>query len=195
MAVPKAKGKSMKLHLAIAIVFPVLAAQAADVQSEFATGRSYHQDGNFEQAAVHFERALRADANSAELNYRAGMSYQRLRDIATPFGGKYSAKALVHLTKAVDLAPARADYRGELFGFLLDSAWSSPRTLRLAAAMLRDTRERGPEYDEMRRRFELEVRMNTSMGARLTRVTLAVPRIAERVAEYPLDRITSRENR
>ena len=185
----------MKLHLAMAIVFPVLAAQAADLQSEFAIGRSYYQDGNFKQAAVHFERALRAGANSAELNYWAGMSYQRLGDIATPFGGKYNAKALVHLTKAVDLAPARADYRGELFGFLLDSAWSSPRTLRLAAAMLRNTHELGPEYDAMRRQFEQEVRMNTSMGARLTRITLAVPRIADRVAEYPLDRIASRENR
>ena len=45
----------------------------------------------------------------------------------------------------------------------------------------------------MRRRFELEVRMNTSMGARLTRVTLAIPRIAERVADYPLDRSAHRK--
>jgi tetratricopeptide (TPR) repeat protein len=187
--------KSTKLFFAIAVVLPALAAQAADLRSQLAIGRLHYQNGDFKKAAEHFELALKMDGNNAEIQYWAGMSYQRLGDIATPFGGKYNAKALACLTKAVDLAPLHADYRGELFDFLLDSAWSSPRRLRLAAAMLRNTSELDPEYDTMLHRFQLEARTSSSLGARFTRVTLAGPRVVDRIAELPTDWILRPQNR
>jgi tetratricopeptide (TPR) repeat protein len=176
----------MKRYFLIAgLALAFSAGRAADLGSEYAIGRSYYQNGDYKKAVAHFELALRGDSNNAEIHYWAGMSYQRLSDIATPFGGKYNAKALACLTRAVDLDPGRADYRGELFDFLLDSAWASPRTLRMAAAVLRNTSQLDPEYDTMQHRLQQEMSASTSAGARLTRLTLAAPRTLERAVEFP----------
>jgi tetratricopeptide (TPR) repeat protein len=175
----------MKLTLAIPALLTLFTSLAAGQRVEIETGRTYYTAGEFKRAAAHFQLALKSVPDSAESYYWLGMSYQRLADIALPFGGRYSAKARVCLTKAVELAPARLDYRDELFEFLLDPAGSSRSALRQAAAMIQTTSEADPGYAHMRERFESESKVNSSAEARLGRLFLAVPQAAYRIGELP----------
>jgi tetratricopeptide (TPR) repeat protein len=175
----------MKVNLAILTLLVAFSGPAAGQRSEIEAGRGYYTDGEFKKAAAHFQLALKTDPNSAEAYYWMGMSYQRLADIALPFGGGYNAKARVYLTRAVVLAPSRPDYRQELFEFLLDPAASSRSTLRQAAGILQTTSESDPDYSYMRGRFESESKANSSAEARLGRLFLAVPQAAYRIAELP----------
>jgi tetratricopeptide (TPR) repeat protein len=163
----------------------VLGGPAAAQRSEMEIGRAYYMDAEFKKAAVHFELALTADPRSADGCYWAGMSYQRLADIALPFGGRYNAKARIYLTRAMELAPNRPDYRRELFEFLLDPAGWSQSGKRQAASILRSMPEDDPEYSDLRGRFESETKANGSADARLGRVFLAVPQAAFRLTELP----------
>jgi tetratricopeptide (TPR) repeat protein len=172
----------MRHQLLLTILLPLICGQGAEPGSEFAAGRAQYEVGAFKKAATHFQRALKTDPDDPEVNYWAGMAYQGLADVAAPFGGRYNSKARLYLTKAVDLAPRRADYRRELFAFLLDSAAASPASLRLAVAMLRQTSEVDPEYNSMRRRLERETVMAGSMEARFDRLFLAIPGAAFRIA-------------
>jgi hypothetical protein len=112
-----------------------------------------------------------------------GRAYQGRGDIATPFGGGYNSKALFYLRKADALAPDRAEYRRELFDFLVYSAKVSPARLRLAADLVSRTSESDPEYPLLRGRLELAMSIASSPHARLERLMLGVPRTACGVIE------------
>jgi tetratricopeptide (TPR) repeat protein len=176
----------MKRTLLILAFAAITVGQAADLAgSEFAKGRAHYTNGDYKKAATHFQRALQGNPNDADTHYWLGMSYQVLADIATPFGGSYNSKARVSLTKAMELAPDRPEFRRELFDFLLDSAASSRTALRQAAGILQSVSESDPEYDRMRRRLEDERSVNSSAEARVGRLILAMPRTAYRIGELP----------
>jgi len=120
------------------------------------------------------------------------MSYQRLADIAMPFGGKSNASAREYLTKATRLAPGRPEYRDALFNFLLDTAHCSRTALRDAAGILSTMAESDASYIEMRRRFEQEIHLNSSANARLGRLFLMVPRVTYRIADLPASTLATR---
>jgi tetratricopeptide (TPR) repeat protein len=182
----------MRLKLSVLILLAGLSSQAANASSEFATGRACYTAGAFTEAVAHFQLSLKDNPDDAESYYWMGMSYQVLADIAAPFNGRYNSKARVSLTKAMELAPSRSDYRRALFDFLLDSADSSPAALRQAAAILRTVPEPDPEYSDMHRRFELERSVNGSATLRLGRLFLAAPRVLYRIGELPASALSSR---
>jgi tetratricopeptide (TPR) repeat protein len=182
----------MRVNLAVLTLLAAFSGPAAGQRFEIETGRGYYTEGEFKKAAAHFQLALNNEPNNAEAYYWIGMSYQRLADIALPFGGRYNARARVCLTKAVELAPARPDYRGELFEFLLDPASSSRSALRQAAAILRTTAESDPDYGYMRGRLDSEGKANSSADARLGRLFLAVPQAAYRIAGLPAAALSKR---
>jgi tetratricopeptide (TPR) repeat protein len=182
----------MKVTLTILTVLAVCICPAAGQRSEIETGRAYYTQGEFKKAAAHFQLALKTDPSNADSYYWMGMSYQRLADIALPFGGSYNAKARFFLTRAVELAPTRPDYRGELFEFLLDPAASSRSALWQAACILQTTAESDPDYSYMRGRFESGSKANSSAGARLGRLFLAVPQVAYRIAQLPAAAVSNR---
>ncbi len=166
----------MRVNLTILTLLGAFCGPAAGQRSEIEAGRTYYMAGEFKKAATHFQLALKTDPNTAEPYYWMGMSYQRLADIALPFGGRYNARARVYLTKAVQLAPTRSDYRGELFEFLLDPSAPSRSALRQAAGILQTTSEFDPEYSYMRERFDSESKANSSAEALLGRtVSLRSP--------------------
>jgi tetratricopeptide (TPR) repeat protein len=181
----------MKMNLTI-LALVVFCGSAAGQRSEIETGRGYYTEGEFKKAAAHIQLALKTDPNNAESYYWLGMSYQRLADIALPFGGRYNAKARECLTRAVELAPGRPDYRGELFEFLLDPGASSRSAIRQAAGILQTTPESDPDYSYMRGRFESESKANSSADARLGRLFFAVPQAAYRVAKWPAAALSNR---
>ena len=182
----------IQLNLTIVALLAVLSGPAAGQRSEIETGRRYYTAGEFKKAAAHFQLALKSDPTNAESYYWMGMSYQRLADITLPFGAKYNAKERLCLAMAVELAPSRTDYRGELFGFLLDPAASSRSALQQAAGILQATAESDPDYSYMRERFERESKANYSAEARLGRLFFAVPQAAYRVVELPGVALSSR---
>lgn len=176
----------------ILIPLASLVGQAAAEQSEFTVGRAFYTEGEFKKAAAHFQRALKTNPNDAESCHWMGMSYQALADIAAPLDRKYNSKARAYLTKAMEMAPNRPDYRRELFNFLLGSAGSSRVALRQAAGILRTVSESDPDYNDMSRRFEQERSVNSSVGARLGKLLLALPRAAYGIAELPVSALSSR---
>jgi tetratricopeptide (TPR) repeat protein len=182
----------MKVNLAVPALLALFSSLAAGQRSEIEAGRTYYMAGEFKKAATHFQLALKTVPDSAEPYYWIGMSYQRLADIALPFGGRYNARARVYLTKAVELAPTRLDYRDELFEFLLDPAGSSRSALRQAEGILLETSEADPRYAQMRDRFKSESKANSTAEARLGRLFLAVPEAAYRIVELPAAAISNR---
>jgi tetratricopeptide (TPR) repeat protein len=146
-------------------------------------------EGEFKKAVAHFQLALQANPNDAESYYWMGMSYEVLAEIAFPFAGKYNSKARICLTKAMELAPTRSDYRRELFDFLVDSA--SRAAMRQAADLMRLVPEPDPDYNYMHRRFELGRRANASVDAQLGGLFLAIPRVTYRLAELPASALSS----
>ena len=178
--------RSIRLNSIILMLLSAFCGQAAAIRSEYAIGRTYYSEGDFKRAAAHFQLALKTNPNDAESCHWAGLSYQGLADIATPFGGRYHSKARVFLTKAVELAPGRPDYRGALFDFLLESARSSRTALNQAAHLLQTVPEHDPDYRDMRRRFEYESEADSSVEARLSRLVLFGPQAVYRIAEVPL---------
>jgi tetratricopeptide (TPR) repeat protein len=175
----------MKINWATLTLLAVIGGPLAAQRSEIETGRAYYMHGEFKKAAAQFQLALKTYPENAESYYWMGMSYQRLADIALPFGGGYNGKARLCLTKAMELEPNRSDYRRELFEFLLDPAGGSRSAARQAAAILEMTPESDPDYSEMRRRLQSESKANASAEAKLARVFLALPQAAYRVVELP----------
>src|SRR5438552_1760408 len=105
----------MKQNLIILMLLASVSGRAASQSSEMAAGRTHYGEGDFRKAAAHFQLAIKANPDDAEACYWTGMSYQRLADIATPFGGSYTSKARDHFERAMRLAPGRREYRGTLF--------------------------------------------------------------------------------
>jgi tetratricopeptide (TPR) repeat protein len=170
----------MKVNLVVLFLIAAVG-RSADLRSDLAVGRAYYAEGDFRKAVTHLQRQLKLDPDEPEVNYWTGMAFQGLGDVATPFGARYNAKAIVYLTRAAALAPGRSDYRKALFDFLADSASESPAALRLAQGMLSRTPESDPEYNAMRRRIELARRTSSSAGVRFDRLFLAIPRTGFRV--------------
>jgi Tfp pilus assembly protein PilF len=156
-------------------------------RSDYAAGRAYYAQGEFKKAAARFELAVAADPNDADSYFWMGMAYQVLADVSGPVAGKYRSKARFCLTKAVALAPARSDYRRELFNFLLDASGRSAS--RQAAGILQSVSESDPDYLWMRARFERETRANSAMQARAGRWILAGPETAWRIADAPVSSV------
>ncbi len=184
--------KFKKPNMLVLVMLACLGGQAAGQQSEFAAGRAYYAQGEFRKAAAHFQLALKTNPNDAEAYYWMGMSYQVLADIATPLGGKYNSKARLYLTKAMELAPSRPDYRRELIDFLVDSANSSGIALKQAVDILQTVSESDPDYSYMRRRLEHESGSNSSAEAILGSLFLVGPRAVYRIAELPASALSSR---
>ena len=174
----------MKSTLLAMLVLGALHSPAAERERSFAAGQNYYFDAEFHKAAAQFESVCKAGQNS-EACYWAALSYERLSDIAIPFGCKQNAKARVYLNEAVRLAPSRSLYRQALFDLLLDCTECSRAALRDAAAILSATPEADPEYSHMLRRLQMERHWNSSGDARLGRLFLLVPRAAHRVATLP----------
>jgi tetratricopeptide (TPR) repeat protein len=175
----------MKRNLPILMLLAACGSRAASQGSEMAAGRTHYVEGDFRKAAAHFQLALKANPDDAEACYWTGMSYQRLADIATPFGGSYTSKARDHFERAMVLAPGRREYRGTLFEFLLESADSSRTALQRAEAILQTVAESDPDYIDMRRRLNNERKTNSSVHARIDRVFLTGPRALYRVVALP----------
>jgi tetratricopeptide (TPR) repeat protein len=167
-------------------------AGAAGQQSEFAQGRTYYAQGDFRKAAAHFQLVLKTNPDDAEGWYWTGMSYQGLAAIAAPFDGRYTSKARIYLTRATQLAPARQDYRRELFEFLLESAPSSRTALRQARAVLLTIPADDPDYAYLCRRLTRVSREDSSVEARFGRLFLAAPRVVFRIAELPASMTANR---
>jgi tetratricopeptide (TPR) repeat protein len=178
--------------LYIAVAVAIFCGQGAAQQSELAAGRTYYAEGDFKRAAAHFQLALKTSPNDAESSYWMGMSYQGMATVAAPFDGRFNSRAREYLTRATELAPARQDYRRELFDFLLDSASSSRTALRRAGDLLLTIPEGDPEYSYMRRRLSSARRENSSAEARFGRLLLAAPRVVFRVAELPASTLANR---
>jgi len=174
------------------ILLAAFSSEIFGLSSEFAAGRARYADCEFKKAAEHFELAVKTNPDDAEAWYWAGMSYQRLADIATPFGGRYDRKARECLTKAMKLAPGQTGYRQALFDALLGSGDGSRRALREAAGILATMSESDPDYGEMCRRFERETKVNSSANAHLGRLFLAAPRAAYQIAALPVTALSSR---
>jgi tetratricopeptide (TPR) repeat protein len=173
----------MRLHLIIVTLLSAAGSPAADLQPGLASGQAYYRQGDFKRAANHFQRALRADPDDPELNYWLGMAYQGRSDLAAPFAAGYQSRALVYLTRAVELAPDRPRYRRELFDFLLDSGRTSPAALRRAATVLERTSASDPEFTYMRWRLDREKKMSSTADVAFDRALLSVPRAAFRAAQ------------
>ncbi len=144
--------------------------------STVAVGREHYRAGHPGTAAHHLEFVLKADPGNAEAAYWLAMSYQSMADIATPFGGHFRSKAHRYFIRAMQLAPARTDYRMAFFDFLLDAADSSASSLLEARRLVESTRECDPDYTEMRRRLAEEERALGGMERRVTRVWAIVER-------------------
>jgi tetratricopeptide (TPR) repeat protein len=167
--------------LSLVLLLVGVARSATGPECDFAAGRAYYSEGQFREAATHFELALKTNPEDAASHYWAGRSYEVLADVAAPLGHKYRPKARLHLSRAAALAPAELEYRRELFHFLLDSGgW------REAAAIIRSVGEADPEYEIMLREFGRGRRVNSSAEARLGSLFLAAPRAVYRFVEAPL---------
>jgi len=172
----------MKSAVRVVLLFCGLAVPASGQQSEFAAGRASYLAGEFQAAAAHFTRALRERPDDAECNYWLGRSYGTLADIARPFGGRYLSRAHTYLSKSVEFAPNRTDFRQELFAFLLDSADSFRDGLPQARRLLLATSEDDPDYGEMARRLAQATRERSSASSWIGRVLLGAPQAAFRAA-------------
>ncbi len=168
---------AMRLGLSLVVVLTVSNAQGIEQNCETAVGREYYAAAKFAKAAAVFQVACKA-SNDADACYWAGMAYEKLADIAMPYGCHISAKAHQYFTDALKLAPGRPTYRDALFEFLLNTADCSRTALREAAAILAAIPKSGPEHGDMLCRLENERLISASLDARLSRLFLMVPRAA-----------------
>ena len=181
----------MRLRLSILVALTSLYAQADDRDGEIAAGRRYYAEAEFKKAAARFEVLCNSN-NDAEACYWAGVSYERLADVRTPFGCKTEAKAHQYFSKAMKLMPGLRIYRDALFNFLLNTSDCSRTALREAAGILSAMPESDPDYGENSRRLEEERRFHASAGARLGRLFLMLPRATYDIATLPGSVLTDR---
>ena len=178
----------MKFCLIFISALTTIHAPAAEHRS-LAIGRELYLDAEFRKAAAHFQVQCSASAD-AEACYWAGLSYERLADVAVPFGCKTAAKAHDYFSKAFALAPGRPVYRDGFFDFLLGAADCSRNGFREAAALLSTIPESDLDYGEMKQRLERAKRLNRSAEERLGRLFLTLPRATYRIAALPSDVLT-----
>ncbi len=165
----------MKAQLAVVLLALACAGRAAELRSDLAAGRAYYGDGEFKKAAAHFERAVKSDPDNAASHFWLGKSYGVLGNIGGPALGKHaSAKARIHLTKAVGLAPNRQDYRDELFEFLVGSDHSRGALLR-AEQVLRTLPESDPDYRSKQSWLLQERSSRSSAQSRVGALILLAP--------------------
>jgi hypothetical protein len=175
----------MKMLFSILAGFAVLSAQAAEQNREFDSGRDYYAKADFKKAASVFQAACNT-SNDAEACFWTGVSYERLADVRMPFGCRTDAKARQYLSKALNLAPHRREYRNTLFDFLLNASDCLRTGLREAGEMLSAMPESDPDYDFMHQRLESAKRFHGSAGARLAAMFLLIPREAYDLGSLPV---------
>lgn len=103
---------------------------AAVLNDGLQKGKEYYFAGDIQKAIVQFQRTIQAHPNDPEPHCWLGKSYAVLSDLNAPIlGARARRRARQHLAKAVQLAPDSAEYRHELFHFLVgsDDAWSAGR--------------------------------------------------------------------
>src|SRR4029077_254710 len=101
---------SMRVRLGLVIALTVLCAPAAEQDPAFVSARDHYTNADFRRAAAGFQ--FLCDINKdAEACYWAGLSYERLADIAMPFGCRIEAKARGYYSQAVKLEPRLPVYR------------------------------------------------------------------------------------
>jgi tetratricopeptide (TPR) repeat protein len=184
----------MKLRLAL-VLLPAFAhvSWPAELRNEFEAGRQCYIAGEFKRAASHFGQAVAADPNNANSYFWLGKSYEVLADIGAPLGGgRSSSKARAYLAKAVELAPNDAEYRHELFEFLLDWADRSRTALADAESILRTTSPSDPDYPSMRLQWQQQRNTRVSVDDRLGSLFLLVPQQSLRAMELPASAFLSR---
>ncbi len=182
----------MNLAAVVLIVVGGLGGTVSAQNPEFAAGRAAFARAEFRRAAAHFQRALKADPTNAEAYYWAGIAYERMADLATPFGGRYDAKSREYLGKALNLAPDRAEYREALFDSLLDAAeGGSPGALRRAADIVLAMSESDPNYDELHRRLADAGKRRISANTLLSDLLLLAPRASYRIAALPASAVSN----
>ena len=169
-------GDIMKLNFALLFLTLVGAVNAAELRTEYATGREYYASGEFKKAAAHFELAVKADPQNAEKHFWLGKSYQVLADIGSPlFGGRSASKARNHLSKALELAPENKEYRQQLFDFLVGSD-RSVAALHRAETILHTVAETDPDYPSMQSGLRKEQLQRSSADVRLGGLVFTAPR-------------------
>jgi hypothetical protein len=161
------------ISFAILLAFTVLSAHAVEPEHSFAAGQRYYQEADFRKAASHFETICKT-GDDAEACYWAGLSYERLADIATPFGCRTNAKARNYLRTAMNAAPGRYVYRQALFDHLLERADCSRAAFSEAADLLSAMPASDPDYPHMVRRLEVARRLHGAGEARLARIFLPI---------------------
>jgi len=177
------------------MVLTALNAPAAEPEPSFAAGQKYYMNAEFRKSAAQFEAVCQI-GHDPEACYRAGISYERLADIATPFGCRLNAKARGYLREAATMAPAQPFYRQALFDHLLDSSDCSRGALLEAVKILSAMPESDPDYPDMLRHLQTEKRLNASGDARVGRMFLLLPRAIHRAATVrPAPKIASTRDR
>jgi tetratricopeptide (TPR) repeat protein len=172
--------------VALTVLWP-RPAPAADMTA--LEGIAYFNDGEFKKAAAQFRRAVEIDPKDAQSHFWMARSYEKLADVAFPLDGRYRSKARVCLMRAMSLAPDRADYRRELFDFLLDGGGASPAAFRQAAEILRAVPESDPDYLYMRQRLAAVRNEKSALEEGLARLFLGAPRAMYGMADLSVSAV------
>jgi tetratricopeptide (TPR) repeat protein len=163
-----------------------LAGQGAESLNEVLAGRGSYSTGDYKKAAAHFNKAVKTDSNDAAAYYWLGRSYALTGDLSAPiFGNRTLSKARTSFAKAVELAPANADYRREYFDFLL---WTdeSKNALDQAQSILKTMSESDPDYRTMQWELIQQRSDRNSAENRVAGIFLAVPKAVVRVVDQPM---------
>lgn len=131
-------------------------AHGASLRDELQSGRNAYFAGEFKKAIQELEPIAMADPKNAEAQFWLGKSYAMVADINAPLLNLHArAKAHSHLEAAARLRPENAEYRDDLFNYLIDSE-GSRAALREAEALAHTVPEESAEYAFMQSRLELE---------------------------------------
>ena len=169
------------LSISVLLAVSVLRLDSVQRDDNLVVGREYYAKAEFRKAAAHLQAACTKNS-VADACYWAGMSYETLGDIATPFGCSMNSKAHVYFAKALDLAPGNRIYRNALFAFLLNEADCSRKALREASALLSATPKSDPDYSDMQQRLDDARRFNRSVDVQVGKLFLLVPRTSYHMA-------------
>jgi hypothetical protein len=179
----------MKTRLATFAMLAAMNLHAVDHSRRITNGQEYYARAEYRKAAAYFQS--RCDRiNDAEACYWTANSYERLADIATPYGCRTETKARVYYLKALTLAPDRGLYHDALFDHYLNASDCSRHALRDAAAMLSSIAERtDPNYVNKRMRLENAIRVRGGVENRIADLLLIVPRALYSISELPAQKL------
>jgi Flp pilus assembly protein TadD len=175
---------SLRQIALLGVIVPSLIS-AATLSEGLQTGKNYYFEGEFQKAISHFQRTIQAHPNDPEPHLWLGKSYAVLADLNAPIlGARARTQARQHLAKAVQLAPESAEYRRELFDFLVgsDDAWSAGRD---AQALLGRMPASDAEDPGLRFRLQQKRQERSSPEAITGKLLVWAPETVARWAERP----------